>query len=79
MYTVSFPGLGIENLTINDTAFTVFGRDVKWYGIIITFGMILACLYAYTRAKHEKISADDLTDYALFPCNSIRFVLEKLP
>ena len=66
MYNVSFPGLGINDLTIDSTAFTVFGRDIKWYGIIITFGMILACLYAYTRAKHEHISADDLTDYALY-------------
>lgn len=66
MYNVSFPGLGIESLKISETAFTLFGHDIKWYGLFITLGMLLGCLYAWTRAKHEKISTDDLIDYALF-------------
>lgn len=63
---LSFPGLGIGEFQISPVAFTVFGRDIAWYGIIITLGMILAFLYASSRAKFEKISSDDLLDYAIF-------------
>ncbi len=65
MNKVGFPGLGIEAFEINSTAFTVFGYDIKWYGIIICLGMLLAYTYAWTRAKHEGIKTDDLLDLAL--------------
>lgn len=65
MKFLSFPGLGIGPFQINDTAFTLFGLDIKWYGIIITLGMILAYLYARTRAKYEGIDDDDLYDVTL--------------
>ena len=59
---LSFPGLGISPFHIDDTAFTVFGIDVKWYGVLITLGMILAFLYARSRAKFEGITDDDIYD-----------------
>lgn len=65
MTEISFPGLGIGPFTVNSTAFTVFGVDVKWYGIIICLGMILAYTYAWTRAKKEGIKTDDMLDLAL--------------
>lgn len=61
---LSFPGLGIDPFHIDRIAFSVLGRDVAWYGILITLGMILAVLMAIRLAKKEGISADDITDFA---------------
>lgn len=67
MVTVSFPGLGIGEFSFNKVAFSLFGTiEVRWYGIIMVTGIILAFLYAYYRSKHEGISFDDLLDYAIF-------------
>ena len=41
MHYVSFPGLGIESFGLKQSAFTLFGVDIMWYGILITAGMIL--------------------------------------
>ncbi len=67
MNYISFPGLGIKEFPLNPVAFELFGRPVMWYGIIITFGMILAVLYVLYRAKHnEGIKQDDVFDYAIY-------------
>lgn len=69
MVTISFPGLGIGNFTVNKVAFTIpifGGIEVRWYGIIITIGIILAFWYCTYRAKQENISFDDLLDMAIF-------------
>ena len=64
---IGFPGLGIEGFKINRTAFTVFGRDVAWYGIIIALGMVLAVLYVMYRAReYAGITTDDVIDFTLF-------------
>ena len=63
--TVSFPGLGIEEFSLERVAFTVFGKGIYWYALIITFGMIVACAYAYFRSRAEKIVGDDILDIAL--------------
>ena len=64
MSYISFPGLGIEPFHIDEVAFTLFGRSVAWYGILITCGMILAVLYALHICKFEGISSDDIIDFA---------------
>ncbi len=66
MSYLSFPGLGIEEFQLNKIAFTLFGRDIAWYGIFITVGMILAVLCGIYLAKIEKISVDDIIDLAFF-------------
>lgn len=66
MTYLSFPGLGIEPFHIDKTAFTVFGRPIAWYGILICFGLILAVLYSMFRAKRENIKSDDIIDLAFF-------------
>lgn len=69
MKTISFPGLGIEPFEVNPVAFTIpifGGLEVRWYGIVITIGIILAFLYVYYRAKQENIVFDDLLDFALY-------------
>ncbi|MBO7250542.1 MAG: prolipoprotein diacylglyceryl transferase [Clostridia bacterium] len=66
MVTISFPGLGIGNFTVNSVAFSLFGIEVRWYGIVITTGIILAMLYCMYRAKQEDISTDNLLDIAIY-------------
>jgi phosphatidylglycerol:prolipoprotein diacylglycerol transferase len=65
MVTVSFPGLGIGEFSFNKVAFSLGSIEVRWYGIIMVTGIILAFLYANFRSKHEGVSFDDLLDYAL--------------
>ncbi len=69
MITVSFPGVGIDSFNLNPVAFTLpffGGLEVRWYGIIITLGIILAFTYAAFRAKQEGIIFDDVLDIAIF-------------
>lgn len=67
MVTISFPGLGIEPFTINPVAFTLFGKlEVRWYGLIITVGIILAFAYCAFRANQEGINFDNMLDIAIF-------------
>ena len=69
MVTISFPGLGIDNFTVNPVSFTIplfGGIEVRWYGLIITLGIILAFTYCTYRAKQEEIIFDDLLDIAIF-------------
>ena len=64
MHTIGFPGLGMDDFTINDVAFTVFGIDVAWYGVIIVCAMILAIFYIYFRSGRSGLIIDDLIDIA---------------
>ncbi len=69
MVTISFPGLGIENFVIKPVAFTIpifGGLEVRWYGIIITLGIILAFAYCAWRSRQEGIDFDDLLDIGIF-------------
>ena len=64
---ISFPGLGIGEMKLNTVAFNLLGKDVAWYGIIITFGIICGFMYINWRAtKFEGIKSDDVLDYAIF-------------
>lgn len=63
---LSFPGLGIGPFHIDRVAFTLFGKDVMWYGVLIAAGMLLGVLYSMTRAKIERVKSDDLIDLALW-------------
>ncbi|MBR7111646.1 MAG: prolipoprotein diacylglyceryl transferase [Clostridia bacterium] len=65
---VSFPGLGIGEITINKVAFTVpifGGLEVRWYGILLTLGIMAGFFYAVYRAKFEGFTTDDVIDYAI--------------
>lgn len=67
MNKISFPGLGIKEFKLNPIAFEIFGKPVAWYGIIISFAMILAVLYVLYRAKQsDSIKQDDVFDYAIW-------------
>ena len=65
MNQISFPGLGL-NFNINPVAFTVLGKSIYWYGIIIAVGFLLAFTYGIRRCKEFGVKSDDLIDVALF-------------
>lgn len=77
MTTFSFPGFGIGETTIDPVAFSfsLFGKEfeIRWYGLIICIGMLLAVLYVLMRAKKQGISAEDVLDLALIiiPCGIV--------
>lgn len=64
--TVSFPGLGIGEFTISRSAFSAFGRDIYWYGVIVMIGIVAAFLHALWRSRQEGIKSDHVFDMALF-------------
>ncbi len=65
--TIAFPGLGIGEFTIDRVAFTVFGKEIYWYGVIISFAMLVAVGYVMWRTREYKgIKIDDIIDFALF-------------
>ena len=69
MVTISFPGIGIGEFTINPVAFQIpifGGIEVRWYGILITIGIILAFTYCAYRANQEGINFDNLLDIAMY-------------
>lgn len=49
----------------NPIAFTIFGIDVMWYGVLISFGIILATFITYKRAPLHKIQSDKILDFIL--------------
>lgn len=63
--TIAFPKLNIE-LMINRVAFTLFGKDIYWYGIIIATGFLLGVCFAVYRAKKQGINPDAILDVVLW-------------
>lgn len=62
---VYFDGLGID-FELPSVAFTVFGYQIHWYGMIIAFGFALAVLYGGRKAYKWKMSLDGMTDVLLW-------------
>ena len=62
---ITFPGLGIS-VDPSPVAFTVFGKDIYWYGIIIACGFLLAYLYMDRRAKTFGLTGDNVLDILLW-------------
>ena len=63
--TIAFPTLGLE-FQINRIAFTVLGKPIYWYALIILTGFITALTYACKSSKKRGISADNIFDIALY-------------
>ncbi len=59
MYTVQFPKLGWE-FQINPVAFTIGNLEIRWYGILIAAGFLLAFFYALASCKKMRINEDKL-------------------
>lgn len=49
----------------NPVAFTVFGIEVRWYGVLIALGMVLATLLTYKRAPRHGLEPDRILDFIL--------------
>jgi prolipoprotein diacylglyceryltransferase len=49
----------------NPVAFTIFGIDIMWYGIIIAAAMVLAVIIIYNRAPIHDISSEKTLDFVL--------------
>ncbi|QUH31408.1 prolipoprotein diacylglyceryl transferase [Vallitalea guaymasensis] len=58
---IIFPNLGIEINSIDPVAFSLFGLDVYWYGLIIGFGILAGLFVAVQLGKRNGI------DEALYP------------
>ena len=58
---IVFPKLGID-ITVDSEAFSLFGLSIKWYGVIIALGMLLAMIYCFKRTKEFGLDSDRLTD-----------------
>ncbi len=61
---ISFPRLGLS-FEIDRVAFTLFGIDIMWYGVLIGIGIILALSYALYEVKKTDLSQDDLLNMVL--------------
>ena len=63
-YIIEFPGLG---LTLNPPAgFSIGSFDVRFYGLIIAMGLVLAVAYCLHRREQFGLSEDDLMDGVLW-------------
>ncbi|MGN1411600.1 MAG: prolipoprotein diacylglyceryl transferase [Oscillospiraceae bacterium] len=58
---IVFPHLNID-ITVDRTAFTIFGVDVQWYGVIISFGLLLAIVFGLSQMKKYGINSDKALD-----------------
>lgn len=64
---ISFPGLGIDYIDPPRTLpFTVFGKEIYLYGVVIAIGFLLAILYVRRRVKEFGTNFDLVTDAILF-------------
>ena len=66
MTTISFPGLGIEEFTLDAIAIPIGDSGIRWYALFIVLGMIFAVIYCSWRAKGEGIVFDTMLDFAIF-------------
>lgn len=62
------PGTGGSpwlTVDLNSVAFTLFGHEIKWYGILIGVGLILAVLYAFRRCRSFGVDGDKMLDVTI--------------
>jgi len=64
MQPITFPNLNLS-FDINPIAFSIGGKDIYWYGIIITAGIALALFLLWKNKDKAKIKWDDFTDFVL--------------
>ncbi|MCT4596316.1 MAG: prolipoprotein diacylglyceryl transferase [Vallitalea sp.] len=63
---IIFPNLGIEISNINPVAFSIFGLEVYWYGLIIGFGILAGLFIAMNLAKRNGIDENLYPDFLIY-------------
>lgn len=53
-------------MVIDPVAFRLFGMEVRWYGLLIALGLILAIVVSYLTARYRKFKADEIINFAPF-------------
>lgn len=67
MHKISFPGLGIEEFSVNEVALDLGSVQIAWYAVFISIGILLAYFYAIWRGKRsEGFTEDDVINLILF-------------
>lgn len=59
--TISFPKLGWE-FVVDSDAFVLFGISIKWYGILIALGLLLALIYCFKRMENIGVDSERAFD-----------------
>jgi phosphatidylglycerol:prolipoprotein diacylglycerol transferase len=47
-------------------AFTLFGRDIYWYGVLIAVAVMIGITISYRRSERYGVKQDDLIDFAIW-------------
>lgn len=65
MYDIKFPNLGITLKNVKDSI-TIFGFEIKFYGIIIALGFLMAYLVVSKEAKRTGQNEENYLDFLLW-------------
>lgn len=65
MNPITFPGLGLT-VQLDRVAFSLFGKDIYWYGIIIAIGFLLGVACSSRLCKEWGLKSDSLLDMLFF-------------
>lgn len=65
MEGIYFPGLGISLPNV-PTGFKIFGLEIKFYGLIIAVGFVLALKIAMSQGKKTGLTEENYIDYFLW-------------
>jgi len=63
---IVFPKIGIEIANINSVAFSIFGLDVYWYGIIICSGILAGLFVATQVAKKTNQDTEIYSEFLIY-------------
>ena len=64
---ISFPGLfGDWQFTAGSVAFTLFGKPIYWYGILLASGVLFGLLLCTKQAKRFGLKEDNVLDLVLW-------------
>lgn len=64
-HNIAFPKLGLD-FEISRIAFSVFGKPIYWYAIIIVTGFLLAAAFVARGAKKRGLDPENIWDIALY-------------
>lgn len=64
-HKIAFPDLGLS-FNINRVAFTVFGKEIYWYALILLSGFLLGLLFVYNTSEKRGVSKDSVFDISFF-------------